>query len=58
MPIETFPFDPVDYLDSEEGIEEYLLAATEEGDPDGIADAQAVAARAREKLANRAASGD
>jgi DNA-binding phage protein len=58
MAIETFDFDPADFLTSEEGIEEYLLAATADGDPKLVADAQAVVARAKRKLASRAAFGE
>jgi probable addiction module antidote protein len=40
-------FDPVDYLDSEEMITEYLTAALEEGDPDLFLNALANVAKAR-----------
>ena len=40
-------FDPVDYLDSEEMMAEYLAAALEEGDPDLFLNALANVAKAR-----------
>ena len=40
-------FDPIRYLDSEEMIEEYLLAACEEGSSSNIARALGDIARAR-----------
>lgn len=45
------PFDPVDYLSSVTAIEEYVLAALEEGDPEVIGLALGDAARARARLA-------
>jgi probable addiction module antidote protein len=47
MPIETRPFDAAEYLDSPEGIEEYLIAAFETEDPAEIADALGVVAKAK-----------
>jgi probable addiction module antidote protein len=47
MALKTSPFDAARYLDSEEGIREYLLAACEDGNPDEIAHALGVIARAR-----------
>jgi probable addiction module antidote protein len=47
MALKTRPFDAARYLDSEEGIREYLLAACEDGNPDEIAHALGVIARAR-----------
>ncbi len=47
MALKTYPFDPAKYLTDAEGVEEYLRAAFEEGDPAGIADAFGVVARAR-----------
>jgi DNA-binding phage protein len=58
MAIETFDFDPADFLTSEEGIEEFLLATSEERDPESLAYVQTVVARARQKLANRAPFGE
>lgn len=43
-------FDPVKYLTSEEEIGFYLEAAMEDGDPKEIADAMAIAERARQRL--------
>lgn len=47
MPLVTRPFDSASYLDSEEGITEYIAAATESGDPKELALALGVVARAR-----------
>ena len=47
MALATTPFDPSDYLNSAEGIEEYLIAAFETEDPAFITDALGVVARAR-----------
>lgn len=47
MPLETFPFDPARYLDTEEGIEEFMIAAFEEGDPAFIAKCLGIVARAK-----------
>jgi probable addiction module antidote protein len=47
MPLETFPFDPSEFLDSEEGIEEFMLAAFETRDPAYIAKSLGVVAKAR-----------
>lgn len=44
------PFDPVDYLDSEDAIAEFIEAARETGDEEYIAHAGRVADRARRKL--------
>lgn len=43
---ETYPFDPAEYLDSEEGIEAYLADARLDGAA-ALADAVEVVARAR-----------
>ena len=43
------PFDPADYLDSEEGFEAYLADARLDG-PEAVADAIEVIARARARL--------
>ncbi|HMR31520.1 MAG TPA: putative addiction module antidote protein [Geminicoccaceae bacterium] len=43
----TRPFDSAEFLDSEEAIAEYVLAATEDGDASAIARALGVIARAR-----------
>jgi probable addiction module antidote protein len=47
MPVETRPFDPAEYLESEEDMAIYLTAALETGDATLVADALGVAARAR-----------
>lgn len=47
MPIETFPYDSADYLDSEETVAAYLDEAIETGDPAFISHALGVIARAR-----------
>lgn len=46
MALETFPFDPADYINTAEGVEEFLRAAFEDGSPEEIADALGVVARA------------
>lgn len=45
--IATRPFDPAEYLDSDEGIAAYIEEALDIGDPAFIADALGVVARAR-----------
>ncbi len=45
--VKTRPFDPAEYLDSDEAIAAYLQDALEEGDPAEIAEALGVVARAR-----------
>lgn len=47
MPLETRPFDPASYLDSEAGIAAYMSEALDTGDAGFIADALGVVARAR-----------
>lgn len=47
MALATTPFDPADYLNSAEGIEEYLIGAFETEDAAFISDAFGVVARAR-----------
>jgi probable addiction module antidote protein len=47
MAVETTAFDPADYLNTAEGVEEYLRSAFEDGSPAEIADAFGVVARAR-----------
>jgi probable addiction module antidote protein len=47
MPIETFPFDPSEYLDSPEAQAELLTDAFHTGDAGYIAQALGVVARAR-----------
>ena len=47
MPLETFPFDAADYLDSPEMIEAFLEEAFESDDPAYIAHAFGVVARAK-----------
>lgn len=46
MAIETRPFDPSEYLDSDEGIQAYLEDAFASGDPSEITDALGVVAKA------------
>lgn len=48
--LETLPFDPADYLDSEEGFDAYLEDARLDG-PEALADAVEVVARARARMA-------
>ena len=48
--LETLPFDPADYLDSEEGFAAYLADARADG-PEALSDAVVVVARARARLA-------
>jgi probable addiction module antidote protein len=43
----TKPFDPAEYLDSDEAIAVYMTDALESGDPSFVADALGVIARAR-----------
>jgi probable addiction module antidote protein len=45
--VATTAFDPAAYLTDADAIEEYLRAASEDGDPVVIADALKVVARAR-----------
>lgn len=47
MTIATREFDAARYLETDEAIEEYLTAASEDGDPQRIAQALGVIARAR-----------
>lgn len=47
MTLETRPFDPAAYLDSEETIAAYMTEALDSNDPGFIADALGVIARAR-----------
>jgi probable addiction module antidote protein len=47
MPLETYPWDAADYLDSEEMVIAYLEAAFEDGDPALIVAALNDVARAR-----------
>ena len=47
MPLATRPYDSAEFLDTEEAIEEYVLAASEDGDAAAIARALGVVARAR-----------
>jgi probable addiction module antidote protein len=51
---EFLPFDASEYLDTEEGIEEFMIAAFETGDPAFIAKSLGVVAKARNmtRLAN------
>lgn len=50
MAISTTPFDPADFLESEEAIAAYLDDALAGGDAGEIQDASVVAERARERL--------
>lgn len=47
MALETHPFDIAEHLDTEEGIEEFMKAAFEEGDAAFIARSLGIVARAR-----------
>jgi len=47
MPVETRPFDPARYLNSDEACAAYMTEALETGDPACIYDALGVVARAR-----------
>jgi probable addiction module antidote protein len=47
MALKTRDYDPARHLDTEEAIEEYLLATREDGGPAEIARALGVVARAR-----------
>jgi len=47
MPVATRPFDPAAYLDSDDARAAYLTEALETRDPDFIADALRLSARAR-----------
>ena len=47
MPHKTHPFDPADYLDTEEAVAVYMTEALDTNDPAFIADALGVVARAR-----------
>lgn len=51
--MKTLPFDPADYLDTEEGIAAYLADARAFG-PEAVADAVEVVARARARMAGDA----
>jgi DNA-binding phage protein len=54
--VETRPFDPATYLDSEEAIAAYLADARMDGDK-ALADAAEVVARARRASVDTAATG-
>ncbi|MCQ1850895.1 addiction module antidote protein [Neorhizobium galegae] len=47
MSLETFPFDASEYLDTEEGIEEFIKAAFETEDPAFITKCLGIVARAQ-----------
>jgi len=47
MPLATRPFDPADYLDSEEAVIAYLNEAFATGDAAFVADALGIVSRAR-----------
>lgn len=51
MPLKTKPFDPADYLFDEDDFALFLADARAFG-PDAVADAEAVIARARARLAS------
>ena len=53
--VKVSKFDVVDYLDSEEMIEEYLKAVEEEGNPDLLRAALSNAAKARAALLGKEA---
>lgn len=48
MPVETYPFDPARYLETDEERAIYLAEAIETNDPAFIADAIEVVARSRD----------
>jgi DNA-binding phage protein len=50
MPLKTTPFDPVDYLTTPQALAVYLLAGCD-GEPADQADALAIVARARARIA-------
>jgi DNA-binding phage protein len=50
--VETRPFDPAQYLDSEEAISAYLADARQDG-AEALAQAAEVVARARRRLSER-----
>lgn len=52
MTVKFTKFDPVDYLDSPERIDDYLIEAEKEGDSVFFAKAKETAKRARKKLHN------
>ncbi len=47
MSLKTTPFDASEYLDTDEGIEEFMKAAFEDGDPAFIARCLGIVAKAR-----------
>jgi probable addiction module antidote protein len=47
MPLATRQFDSARYLDSEEAVADYIMAATESGDPKNLAMALGVVAKVR-----------
>ncbi|MDE1158081.1 MAG: putative addiction module antidote protein [Neorhizobium sp.] len=47
MGLKTLPFDASEYLDTDEGIEEFMKAAFEDGDPAFIARCLGIVAKAR-----------
>lgn len=57
MPLETFPFDPADYLTSDEAVEAFLQDALDSNEPIEIADALVVIARAKGLTAMAVAAG-
>lgn len=57
MPLETFPFDAADYLDSDEAVEAFLQDALDSNEPVEIADALVVIARAKGLLSVTEAAG-
>ena len=55
MPLKTRPFDPTDYLETEEDMAVYLADARLDG-PEAVADAMEVIARARARVAASASA--
>jgi probable addiction module antidote protein len=47
MPLVTRPFDSARYLENQDAIAEYIMAASESGDPKELAMALGVVAKAR-----------
>ena len=57
MTLETRPFDPAEYLDTDEALAAYLTEALDTGDPAFISDSLAVIARARRRFGTAETSG-
>ena len=58
MTLETRPFDPAEYLDTDEAQAAYLTEALDTGDPAFISDSLAVIARARRLFQPARTSGE